>query len=119
DTPNDVGHQGQAPSHPELLDWLATEFVARDWSLKSMHRLILLSNTYQMASQVGNEKALRLDPENRLLWRMNRRRLEGEALWDSIHEVAGSLNATGGGPPGAPRPTRDEMTALGAQRPSA
>src|SRR5439155_58552 len=66
-----------------------------------------------MASQVGNDKALRLDPENRLLWRMNRRRLEGEALWDSIHEVAGTLNAKMGGPPVAPPLTADEMTALG------
>ena len=78
-----------------------------------MHRLIMLSNAYQMASQVGNDKALRLDPENRLLWRMKRRRLEGEALWDSIHEVAGTLNAKMGGPPVAPPLTADELTALG------
>ena len=113
DTPNDFGRQGQPPSHPELLDWLATQFVAQSWSVKSMHRLIMLSNTYQMASRDTNEKALQLDPENRLLWRMNRQRLEGETLWDSIHAVAGTLNPQMGGPPVAPPLTPDEQSALG------
>jgi len=113
DTPNDFGHQGQLPSHPEMLDWLATDFVARGWSVKSMHRLIMLSSTYQMASRGADTKALPLDPENRLLWRMNRQRLEGEALWDSIHQVAGTLNPEMGGPPVAPPLTEDELTALG------
>ena len=113
DTPNDFGHQGQAPSHPELLDWLATEFVNQGWSIKSMHRLIMLSNTYQMSSQYSNPTALRLDPEDRLLWRMSRRRLEGEALWDSIHQVAGTLNPKMGGAPIAPPLTTDEIAALG------
>lgn len=113
DTPNDFGRQGQAPSHPELLDWLATEFVARGWSIKSMHRLMMLSSTYQMASQDADPKALRLDPENRLLWHMNRQRLEGEELWDSIHEVAGTLNLKMGGPPVRPSLTLDEESGLG------
>ena len=113
DTPNDFGKQGQLPSHPELLDWLATEFIAKDWSVKSMHRLIMLSNTYQMASRDADEKALGLDPENRLLWRMNRQRLEGEVLWDSIHQVAGTLSPKMGGPPVAPPLTPDEQSALG------
>ena len=113
DTPNDFGHQGQAPSHPELMDWMATEFVDQGWSVKSMHRLIMLSSAYQMSSRYADPTALRIDPENRLLWRMNRRRLEGEALWDSIHEVAGTLNPKMGGLPVAPPLTPDELTALG------
>jgi hypothetical protein len=113
DTPNDFGHQGQAPKHPELLDWLATEFVEQGWSIKSAHRLIMLSNAYQMTSRDADAKGLRLDPENRLLWRMNRRRLEGEALWDSVHEVAGTLNLKMGGPPVAPPLSLEELTALG------
>ena len=78
-----------------------------------MHRLIMLSSAYQMSSRYADPTALRIDPENRLLWRMNRRRLEGEALWDSIHEVAGTLNPKMGGLPVAPPLTPDELTALG------
>src|SRR5262249_39056386 len=82
-TPSDFGATGAAPSHPELLDWLATEFVKRGWSWKAMHRLVLLSNTYRQSSQFNEQSAAR-DPENRLLWRMNPRRLEAEPLRDSI-----------------------------------
>ena len=114
DTPNDFGRQGQAPTNPELLDWLATEFVARGWSIKSMHRLIMLSNTYQQTSLHQNAPAARIDPENRLLWRMNRRRLEGEALWDAIHSVSGTLNPKMGGRPVAPPLTADELSGIGA-----
>jgi hypothetical protein len=113
DTPNDFGHQGQSPTHPALLDWLATEFVDRGWSITSMHRLLMLSSTYQMASAGSNPKALRLDPENRLLWHMNRQRLEGEELWDAIHQVAGTLNPAMGGPPVTPPLSPDEMAGLG------
>ena len=115
DTPNDFGRQGQPPSHPELLDWLATEFVAQNWSIKSMHRLIMLSNTYQMTSRDADAKGLQLDPEDRLLWRMNRQRSEGEVLWDSIHAVAGTLNPEMGGPPVVSPLTQDEQSALGNQ----
>jgi len=73
-TPNDFGRQGQMPSHPELLDWLATEFVNRGWSIKELHRMIMLSNTYQQSSTVGGDNNLKTDPENRYLWRMNRAR---------------------------------------------
>jgi hypothetical protein len=114
-TPNDFGKMGQPPTHPELLDWLATEFVARGWSLKAMHRLILQSSAYQMASARDDAKAARLDPDNRYLWRMNRRRLEGEALWDALHATAGTLNPAMGGRPVVPpladeeiRPLRDK-----------
>jgi hypothetical protein len=112
-TPNDFGHQAQLPSHPELLDWLATEFVERGWSLKNLHRLIMLSDTYQQSSQYAPEENLRADPENRHLWRMNRRRLEGELLWDAMHSAAGTLNPQVGGPPVAVPLAEEELTALG------
>ena len=108
-TPNDFGHMGDPPSHPELLDWLAREFVARAWSLKGMHRLMLLSNTYQMATKYSDPEATEVDPENRFLWRMNRRRLEGELLWDALHAVAGTLNLKRGGRSVAPPLTQEEL----------
>jgi hypothetical protein len=91
-TPNDFGRQGEAPTHPELLDWLATEFVARKWSMKEMHRLMVLSNTYRMSSR-NDDANQEIDPRNLLLWRMNPRRLEAEAIWDSVLSVAGTLTA--------------------------
>jgi hypothetical protein len=98
-TPNDFGLRGEPPSHPELLDWLATEFIAHRWSLKHLHRLMVLSNTYQQASRVAaSALTLRVDPDNRLLGRMTRQRLEGEALRDSVLAVAGTLNPKLGGP---------------------
>ena len=96
-TPNDFGQMGQRPTHPKLLDWLATEFVATGWSLKSMHRLIMLSNTYQRTSRFSNPKNSAVDPANLYWWRMKRKRLEAEALWDSIHSVAGTLTLEIGG----------------------
>jgi hypothetical protein len=98
-TPNDFGIRGERPSHPELLDWLACEFVDHGWSIKHMHRLMVLSATYRQASRVAtNALAKRVDPENHLLWRMNRRRLEGEALRDAVLAAAGTLNPKLGGP---------------------
>ena len=111
-TPSDFGRQGQPPSHPELLDWLATEFVQRGWSVKALHRLILLSSTYQMSSVDSDAAALRIDPENKYLWRMNRRRLEAESLWDAIHAVAGTLNLKMGGRPVVPPLSDDEASSL-------
>jgi hypothetical protein len=96
-TPNDFGFRGAAPTHPELLDWLATEFAASGWSVKHLHRLMVLSNTYQQASAAKGPGAEK-DPDNRLVWRMNRRRLEGEALRDGVLAVAGTLNPKQGGP---------------------
>jgi hypothetical protein len=98
-TPNDFGLRGEPPSHPELLDWLACEFVGHGWSIKQMHRLMVLSSVYQQASRLPTTAlAKRVDPGNRLLWRMNRRRLEGEALRDSILATAGTLNSELSGP---------------------
>ncbi len=97
-TPSDFGARGDPPTHPELLDWLAVRFMESGWSLKKLHRLILLSATYQQSS-LDNPEARRVDPENELLWRMNRRRLDIEALRDSLLAVAGRLDLTAGGPP--------------------
>jgi hypothetical protein len=111
-TTNDFGRQGQLPTHPELLDWLAAELVARNWSIKSMHRLIMLSNAYQMTSRFVDADNGKIDPENLYRWRMDRRRLEAEALWDSIHTVAGTLNPKMGGRPVMPPLSRSELSAL-------
>lgn len=97
-TPNDFGLRGEPPTHPELLDWLATEFVANGWQLKPIHRMIVLSNSYRQASNVKpSEQAKQVDPENRLLWRMNRRRLDGETIRDCMLAAAGTLNRQVGG----------------------
>ena len=112
DTPNDFGAMGAEPSHPELLDWLACEFVASDWSIKSLHRLIMQSSTYRMASSYATPHHIDIDPANKKLWRMNRRRLEAEAIWDSVHGVAGTLNLQMGGRPVVPPLAEDEIAAL-------
>jgi hypothetical protein len=112
ETPNDFGNMGVAPSHPQLLDWLATEFVERGWSVKELHRLIMTSSTYQMSSRFGTDKHLEVDPDNNLLWRMNRRRLEAEALWDNVHATAGTINLKMGGRPVVPPLAEDEIAAL-------
>ena len=97
ETTDNFGKTGAPPSHPELLDWLATEFVRQGWSLKAMHRLILNSNTYQQSSTVTPDRE-KSDPENKWLSRMPVRRLEAEPLYDSLIAVAGRLNATSFGP---------------------
>jgi hypothetical protein len=111
-TPNDFGRQGDMPTHPELLDWLATEFVARGWSIKAMHRVMMLSNTYRMSAayDAGNAKT---DAENHYLWRMNRVRLDAEELRDAVLASAGTLNAKMGGAPVIPPLAPDEVNALG------
>jgi hypothetical protein len=100
-TPGNFGKLGEAPTNPELLDYLARLFVQSGWSIKAMHRAIMLSTVYQQ-SCIPESDTLRADPENRLFGRMNRRRLEAEELRDSLLAVAGRLDATMGG-----RATRD------------
>ena len=95
-SPDNFGRLGEQPTHPELLDWLATEFVEHGWSIKSLHRLILNSAVWQQTTDF-NEVSNTIDPENRLLWRMNRRRLEAEAIRDSLLAVGGDLDTTMGG----------------------
>jgi hypothetical protein len=95
--PSDFGTRGVSPAHPELLDWLAGEFIEHGWSLKAMHKLILLSATYQQSSQATPEAFTR-DPENQLISRQNRSRLEGEVIRDSLLAISGQLNRQMGGP---------------------
>ncbi len=97
-TPGDFGLRGDPPSHPELLDWLAAEFVEGGWGVKRLHRLIMLSDTYRRSS-VPADAAANADPENRWLARQSRRRLEFEPLHDALLAVSGSLDAKLGGPP--------------------
>ena len=96
-TPNDFGYLGERPTHPELLDWLATELVSKKWSLKQMHKVIMLSQAYQMSSK-GQAASLEKDPDNKLFWRFNMRRLTAEELRDSVLATTGRLNRKMGGP---------------------
>ncbi|HLW66563.1 MAG TPA: DUF1549 and DUF1553 domain-containing protein [Gemmataceae bacterium] len=111
-TPSDFGVQGDRPTHPELLDWLARELVRNNWSLKAIHRLIVLSATYRQNAECGMRNAElnaqtiphsafhiphSIDPDNRLLWHFSRRRLDAEALRDSLLAVSGQLNPAEGG----------------------
>jgi hypothetical protein len=96
-TPNDFGKFGTGPTHPELLDWLASEFVAGGWRVKRMQRLIMLSSAYRMSSR-ATEAGLKADPANSLFWRFNLRRQTAEEVRDSILSVSGKLNLKAGGP---------------------
>ena len=95
-TTSDFGVNGERPTHPELLDWLAHAFIESGWSIKQMHRLMLTSATYQQAAE--NPFATEADPENRLLWHFNRRRLSAEEIRDGILQLSGRLNLERGGP---------------------
>jgi len=96
-TPSNFGTLGEKPTHPELLDWLSADFMEHGWSLKRLHRQILLSSTWQMSSRFDKEKFSR-DGDNRLLWRMNPRKLEAEAWRDSLLAITGELEREPGGP---------------------
>ena len=102
-TPDNFGANGSTPSHPELLDWLAVDFVKHGWRVKRLHKMIMLSSVYRQSSTRDDSRAREFasieDPDNRLLWRMPLRRLEAEALRDSILAVAGNLDDSLGGPP--------------------
>jgi len=97
-TPNDFGVLGQRPTNQKLLDWLAMEFMDRNWSVKAIDRMIMLSSAYQQASATDETKA-KTDPDNKLYWRMNRKRLEGEIIRDSVLAASGALNPRLGGQP--------------------
>jgi len=111
-TPNDFGTQGEPPTHPEMLDWLARDFIDHGWDLKRLHRLILLSATYQRQSRGASREAQETDPENRLLSHFPRRRLDAESIWDSLHAVAGTLNPKQFGPPVMPELSKEELSGL-------
>lgn len=100
-TPDNFGHMGQPASHPELLDWLALHFQDNGWSTKRLIRTIVCSRTYRQSSQ-ASERALRLDPDNELFSRQNRRRLEAEQIRDAILFISGDLDTAAGGPSFAP-----------------
>lgn len=107
-SPNNFGLGGDPPTHPELLDWLAHDFVQGEWRIKRLHKLILLSNTYRMSSQASPE-GLAQDPNNDLFWRFNMRRLGAEEIRDSIHAVSGQLNLKMYGPGMYPELSREVL----------
>jgi len=107
-TPNDFGVMGTKPTHPELLDWLAVWFMENGWSVKKLNALIAGSNTYRM-SKAANAKYVAEDPENMLLWRVPYKRLEAEAILDSMAAVSGRLNAKMYGPPVYPEIPKEAL----------
>jgi len=109
-TPSDFGYGGTPPTHPELLDWLASEFVASGWSMKAMHRRIMLSRTYQLSSE-SNASNAEKDAGNAWYWRFDRRRLDAEALRDTILALGGGLDLARGGPHPFPEPSTWRFTA--------
>lgn len=114
-TPNDFGRTGSPPTDQALLDWLASEFVERGWSIKAMHRLIMGSNAYRMSSQAEDPAALAADAANELLWHQNLRRLDAEVLRDSVLSASGTLNLEPGGRGFFPRLSREALA--GGSRP--
>lgn len=98
-TADNFGRAGEPPSHPELLDWLASRFIKSGWSVKAVHRLVLLSSTYrQTAFRQPPPELVAADPDNRLLWKMTSRRLDAEQIRDALLAVSGDLDGTMGGP---------------------
>lgn len=110
-TPDNLGQSGARPSHPELLDYLATEFIRSDWSIKAIHRLILNSSTYRQSS-ASRPEAAAIDPDNRLLWRYPLRRLDAEAVRDGMLAIAGDLDSGMGGPYVPTQRTADGSVAI-------
>ena len=111
ETPSDFGRNGALPTHPELLDWLATEFLAQGQSIKALHRVILSSSTYRRASTHDNSCAT-IDAENRYYWRMNRRRLDAESIRDAALAVSGELDLKIGGPAYQPFRFKDDHSPI-------
>jgi hypothetical protein len=112
-TPNNFGFKGDLPTHPELLDWLADELMAGGWKLKRLHKLMVMSNTYRQASiHPRQDEYAERDFSNRYLWRANRRRLDADALRDSMLDVSGELNLTIGGPGFTPRVSKEALEGL-------
>ena len=107
-TPNDLGTQGARPTHPELLDWLASQLIHDEWSLKKLHRLIVLSSTYQQSNS-RDAKAIDADPLNALLAGFPQRRLEAEEVWDQLHRSAGTLDLKSYGTPFVPELSAEEL----------
>ncbi len=111
---NDFGKFGTPPTHPELLDWLASEFVRTGWKIKPMHKLIMMSNAYQMSAKATNEGLVE-DPSNSLFWRFDIRRLTAEEIRDSFLTISGELNLRLGGPSVYPKISKEVLA--GQSRP--
>ena len=111
-TLDNFGKMGEQPTNPELLDWLAVEFMNKGWSIKQMHRLIMTSEAYQMASEYNDAAGAKVDPEDTYLWRYRIQRLEGEIVRDNIMSVAGSIDLTMGGPAIFPHVEEESLKAL-------
>src|SRR2546423_11588142 len=107
-TTSDFGTRAGKPSHPELLDWLATEFVERKWSIKAMHKLIMTSEAYRGGANASESARLK-DPANTLLSHRNRRRLQAEEIRDAVLQVSGTLNLKMGGTPVVPPLEAEEL----------
>jgi len=118
DTPGDFGERGDPPSHPELLDWLASDFMDHGWKLKRLHKLIMTSKTYRQVS-LRRPECDRIDPQNTFLWRMPVRRLEAETIRDTILAVSGNLNRTPFGEPVPVAPNSDGSFVVGGGKISA
>ena len=114
-TLDNLGRMSDPPTHPELLDWLAVEFMDRGWSVKALHRLLMTSEAYRMTSSAADAAGAELDPENRLLWRYRPQRLEAEALRDAIMTVSGGIDLAVGGPPVFPHVPEDILRTSGGK----
>ena len=106
---------GDPPTHPRLLDWLAVEFMDRGWSIKALHRLMMTSEAYRMASSHHDAASAAADPDNRLLWRYRPQRLEAEVLRDAVMTVSGGIDLSVGGPPVFPHIPEDILRTSGAK----
>jgi len=111
-TLDNFGKMGDQPTHPELLDWLAVEFMNRGWSIKAIHRLIMTSEAYQMASAYDDQVDREKDPQNQFLWRYRTQRLDAEIVRDSILTASGSINLAVGGPPVFPPLPKELLTSV-------
>jgi hypothetical protein len=119
-TPDSFGHKGSPPTHPELLDWLAREFVGNGWKVKALHKLIVTSSVYRQASvrqepAAGQPNPQAIDPGNQLLWKMRLRRVESEVVRDAVLTVSGDLDRTQGGPPVPIEPREDGSVVVAAK----
>ena len=115
-TLDNLGKMGDAPTHPELLDWLAVEFRKQGWSVKQMHRLMMTSEAYQMASKFNDETSAAADPNDDYLWRYRIQRLDAEVVRDSIMSAAGTIDLTMGGPPIFPHVPQELLDAVSHSR---
>ena len=116
-TPDNFGRMGSAPTHPELLDWLAVDFMENGWSLKRLHKLIMTSATYRQTSRQTPEGNA-VDPDNNLLWRMNLQRLESETIRDAMLAASGKLDLTMGGPAILLKPRSDGLQVISDKDPA-